>query len=77
MRHPARQEGNMDKLLMSKKEAAQILGISVRTLENILKRKLLISRKLGRRRMIPASALAQFARRDTLVISGRANDSAS
>jgi len=59
----------MQKLLLSKREAAQSLGISVRTLENLVARKLLESRRLGRRRMIPASALAQFARRDTPMIT--------
>jgi excisionase family DNA binding protein len=61
----------MDKLLFSKKEAAELLGISLRTVENLITRKELTSRRIGRRRMIPASTLAQFVRRDTPLISGK------
>ena len=60
----------MDKLLYSKKEASEILGVSTRTIENLIARKLLISRQVGRRRLIPCAALVQVARRDTPVITG-------
>jgi excisionase family DNA binding protein len=60
----------MEKLLMSKKEAAEVLGVSVRTIENMIARKQLVSRRLGKRRMIPCAALTQLAKRDTLVITG-------
>ncbi|MFZ3330036.1 MAG: helix-turn-helix domain-containing protein [Candidatus Acidiferrales bacterium] len=60
----------MDKILCSKREAAEILGVSVRTIENLIVRKLLISRQVGRRRLIPYAALVQVARRDTPVITG-------
>jgi excisionase family DNA binding protein len=63
----------MDKILCSKKEAAEALGCSVRTLENLINRKLLASRRVGRRRMIPCAALEQFAKRDTPVITGDAD----
>jgi excisionase family DNA binding protein len=59
----------MEKLLYSKKEASEILGVSVRTIENLLARKLLVSRRVGRRRLIPCAALIQVARRDTPVIT--------
>jgi hypothetical protein len=42
----------------------------VRTIENMIARKQLASRRLGKRRMIPYAALAQLARRGTLVITG-------
>lgn len=60
----------MDKLLFSKREAAQILSVSIRTIENLLARKLLASRRVGRRRLIPYTALVQVARRDTPTITG-------
>ena len=61
----------MEPLLVSKRYAAKALGCSVRTIENMIARKQLASRRLGKRRMIPYAALAQLAKRDTLVISGR------
>jgi excisionase family DNA binding protein len=60
----------MEKLLVSKREAAEALGCSVRTIENLIARKALVSRRVGRRRMIPCASLMQFARRDTPVITG-------
>jgi len=66
----------VEKLLCSKKEAGEALGCSVRTIENLIARKQLQSRRVGRRRMIPCAALMQFARRDTPIITG-GNDRAS
>jgi excisionase family DNA binding protein len=60
----------MDKLLMSKREAAEALGCSVRTIENLIARKQLASRRLGKRRMIPSSEVIRIARHDTPVITG-------
>jgi excisionase family DNA binding protein len=54
----------VEKLLLSKKESAAALGISVRSVENFIRRKELPARKLGRRTLIPLTALQQFARRD-------------
>ena len=51
------------KLLISKREAAA-LSVSLRTLENLIRRKELPVRKLGRRTLIPLNALEQFAKRD-------------
>jgi excisionase family DNA binding protein len=64
----------IEKLLLSKREAAEALGVSVRTIENMIARKQLVSRRLGKRRMIPHAALMQLARRDTLVITGTGSD---
>ena len=61
----------MDKILCSKREAAELLGVSIRTIENMIVRKLLVSRQFGRRRLIPYAALVQVARRDTPLITGR------
>jgi len=49
------------KLLFSKREAAQRLSISVRTLENLLATKELEARRIGRRVLIPAAVLEHFA----------------
>ena len=70
----------MERLLLSKREAAEALGCSVRTIENMIARKQLASKRLGKRRMVPYGSLAQLSKRDTLVItgqggSGNSNDS--
>lgn len=49
------------KLLFSKREAAQRLSISIRTLENLLATKELEARRIGRRVLIPAAVLESFA----------------
>lgn len=43
-------------------EAARRLGLSARTVAKLLARRELPSRKVGRRRIIPVSALEAFAR---------------
>jgi excisionase family DNA binding protein len=53
-----------DKILVDKKTAAAALSVSVRTLENLLKNKEIIARKIGRRTLIPRAALESFARHD-------------
>lgn len=45
-------------------EAARRLGLSARTVATLVKRGELESRKIGRRRLIPTSVLAEFIRRD-------------
>lgn len=65
----------MEKLLCSKKEASEAVGVSVRTIENMIRQKQLASRRVGRRRMIPYSALVQLARRDTPVITSNSDPS--
>lgn len=45
-------------------EAARRLGLSARTVATLVKRGDLESRKIGRRRLIPTSVLAEFIRRD-------------
>jgi len=53
-----------EQLLLSKREAAAMLGLSVRTLENLLSLKELPARRIGRRCLIERQALERFARRD-------------
>jgi excisionase family DNA binding protein len=50
-------------LLVSKREAAALLSICVRTLDHLIGRKELPARKVGKRVLVPYSALVQFARR--------------
>jgi excisionase family DNA binding protein len=50
------------KILLSKRDAA--LSLSVRTIENLIARKELIARRVGRRCLIPAASLEAFAKRD-------------
>ena len=45
-------------------EAARRLGVCPRTVTNLIRAKELISRKIGRRRVIPVSALQSFLRHD-------------
>ena len=52
------------KVLISKREAALALSLSVRTIENLIARKELTVRRVGRRTLVLASSLAAFARRD-------------
>jgi excisionase family DNA binding protein len=52
------------KLLVSKKKAADVLDICVRKVEGLIASKELASIRIGRRRLIPVSALEQFAKKD-------------
>ena len=60
MTHPT----EIPKILVSKRDAALALSLSVRTIENLISRKELVSRRVGRRTLIPVSSLEAFARRD-------------
>ncbi len=59
-----RSEQAQTPLLVSKREAASLLGICARTVENLIARKELPCRRIGRRTLIPFAALQQFAKRD-------------
>ena len=52
------------KLLLSKKECATALSVSVLTIENLIARKELAIRRIGSRTLIPIAALEAFVRRD-------------
>jgi excisionase family DNA binding protein len=64
----------MDSILVSKRTAAQLLGLSIRSIELLIASKQLVSRKVGRRRLIPRAELERFARRDTPVIGSFAQN---
>ena len=51
-------------LLVSRHAAAESLGICLRTLDKFVATKVLSCRRVGRRVLIPRSALIAFARRD-------------
>lgn len=51
-------------LAVSMDEAARLLGVSPRTVASLARANRLTSRRIGRRRVIPVSALDVFLRRD-------------
>lgn len=52
------------KLLYSRKDAAHALSISVRSLDHLIAKKLLETRRLGKKVLIPHGALVRFSRAD-------------
>jgi excisionase family DNA binding protein len=52
------------KVLLSRKEASALTGISLRTIAKLLAARELGSIRVGRRRLIPYSALERFAKVD-------------
>lgn len=52
-------------LAVSIDEAARQLGVCRRTIVNLIKSRALISRKIGRRRVIPVAALESLLRHDS------------
>jgi excisionase family DNA binding protein len=51
-------------LLVSKRDAATLLSLCVRTIDNLIATKQLPCRRIGKRVLIPYSALVAFVRRD-------------
>jgi len=51
-------------ILISKRDAAKALSISLRSLDYLIAAKEITVRRVGRRRLIPRTALEAFARRD-------------
>lgn len=58
----------IEKLLYTKREAAQLLSISVRSLDYLISTGQLAARRIGRRVLIPRDALEQFAQLDHAAI---------
>jgi excisionase family DNA binding protein len=56
--------GSLQPILISKKDTAVVLSVSVRTVQNLIARKQLPTRRIGRRCMVPYRAVVEFARRD-------------
>lgn len=61
---PAVLEQINEPVVLNKKEAAQVLGVSLRTIDRLIALKELPVRRLGRRVLIPRIALDNFLRRD-------------
>jgi excisionase family DNA binding protein len=57
-------QGELTKLLYSKREAAQMLNVSLRTIDNLIAFKELVVRRIGRRVLIPHNAILSFVRTD-------------
>lgn len=53
----------MDKLLLTRIEAAVILNLSTRSIDYLLSEGRLPSRKLGKRRLIPRDAVEKIAKK--------------
>jgi len=49
-------------ILVSKKQAAEALSVSLRTIENLIAQKRLAVTRIGKRVLIPRRALEQLAR---------------
>ena len=56
---------NTGKLAYSKAEAADAIGVSVRTIDNLIAVKQLTVRRIGRRVIIPLSSLTALLRSDS------------
>jgi excisionase family DNA binding protein len=50
-------EGNIERIAFRKSEAAKMLGLCLRTIDNMIGAKELTARRIGRRVLIPATAL--------------------
>jgi hypothetical protein len=61
--NPKTEKQSKEPLVRSRKSAAIELGICVRSIDNLIKAGELKSVLIGRRRMIPTSALESFIRR--------------
>jgi hypothetical protein len=57
-------EADMDRIFHGKRETAATLGISVRTLENLVAMREITPRHIGRRVLFEAREIERFARRD-------------
>lgn len=62
--HLARETSRFATLLFSQKEAARILGISLRTLQNLIATRQIRVRRIGRRVLVHRKDLEAFARHD-------------
>lgn len=59
-----REKSEVKKILVSKRDAALTLSLSIRTIENLIARNELVIRRVGSRTLIVASSLEAFARLD-------------
>jgi excisionase family DNA binding protein len=59
-------ERRLEPINVSKKDSSILLGVCLRTIDNLIATKRLPCRRIGRRVLIPYAALVAFARRDHL-----------
>jgi len=52
------------KLMFSRRETAETLGVSLRMVDILIGNKQLVARRVGRRVLVPLLSLEQFVRRD-------------
>jgi len=64
----------MDRIFHGKRETAATLGISVRTLENLVALREITPRRIGRRVLFEAREIERFARRDHRTKQGANQD---
>ena len=55
---------SVEKLAVNAREAAEIIGVSLRTIQNYIRAKQLPARKIGRRTLIEVEELKEFIRAD-------------
>ncbi len=53
----------MEKLLLSPEEAAEVLGVARSTVYDLMRMRLLVSVKIGRRRLVPVAACRDLVER--------------
>ena len=58
------------RLLFNQKQSAHALGISLRTLQNLISSRQIMTRRIGRRVLIHRKDLEVFARRDHPCVGG-------
>ncbi len=58
----------MEKLLLTRAEVAEALGLSTRAVDYLIAGGKLLSRKIGKRRLVPREAVESFAKRDCVRI---------
>jgi excisionase family DNA binding protein len=57
-------DGPAPRMLYTRREAAELLSLCVNTVDILISRGMLGSRKMGRKRLIPHAALAAFAQKN-------------
>ena len=62
-----------DKILLTKRDAASALSVSIRTIDNLILAAELIPRRIGKRVLFERRVLEQFARRDHATGMGRSD----
>jgi excisionase family DNA binding protein len=70
----SRMESKNEVLAVGVSEAARMLGLSTRTIQNYIHAKILPGRKIGRRTLIPIQALKAFLRSDQPSPNFESND---